>query len=136
MTFQPGLHSGMLVSAVVVHHQELLRFLRRLDQEFPGEIPLHFVAMPFEALSYHSSLQDFQRREQSGRPIALVVMRHGAATTLLDGQTWLRAVQRLDLALFIYAQHDRLLGWIQVQTHHIRQLLQSWMQPCAPSPKG
>ena len=24
-------------------HQELLRFLRRLDQEFPGEIPLHLV---------------------------------------------------------------------------------------------
>jgi transposase len=24
-------------------HQELLRFLRHLDQEFPGEIPLHLV---------------------------------------------------------------------------------------------
>jgi DDE superfamily endonuclease len=24
-------------------HQELLRFLRRLDQEFPGETPLHLV---------------------------------------------------------------------------------------------
>ena len=24
-------------------HQEFLKFLRRLDQEFPGEIPLHLV---------------------------------------------------------------------------------------------
>src|SRR5271165_859083 len=55
--------------------------------------------------------------------MALVVMRHGSATPLLHGQTRLRTVQCLDLALLVETQHQRLLGWIQVQSDYVGQLL-------------
>src|ERR1700732_1806124 len=50
------------------------------------------MAMPLEALSDHTSLQDLQGREQSRCPIPFVVMRHGAAAALLNRQTgWVRS---------------------------------------------
>jgi hypothetical protein len=45
--------------------------------------------------------------------------RQGSAATLFHGQARLRAIQRLDLALFIHAEHDRLLGRIEIEAHHI-----------------
>ena len=55
--------------------------------------------------------------------MALVVMRHGAASPLLHRQARLRPIQRLDLRLFIHAQHHRLVRGVEEDAHHIRQLL-------------
>jgi hypothetical protein len=47
------------------------------------------------------SRENFPSGEQgSSRPVAFVVVRHGSATALLDGQSRLRAIQRLNLAPF------------------------------------
>ena len=35
----------------------------------------------------------------------------------------LRALQRLALALLVHAPHQRALRWIQIQLHHVAQLL-------------
>jgi len=40
------------------------------------------------------------------------------------GQQWLCALQRLDLALLIDAQHQRMIGRIQVQTRDVAHLLE------------
>ena len=40
-----------------------------------------------------------------------------------ERQNRLRAIQRLDLALFVYAQHDRAIGRIQVQAHDVPHFL-------------
>jgi len=42
-------------------HQEFLRFLRRLDQEFPGPIPLHLV-MDNYGTHQHSKVRDWLQR--------------------------------------------------------------------------
>jgi len=36
----------------------------------------------------------------------------------------LSALQGLDLALLVHAQHQRLIGWIEVQPHYVTHLLE------------
>ena len=42
-------------------------------------------------------------------------MSHGAATPFLQRQAWLGAVQRLDLALFVGAEHDGMFWRIEIE---------------------
>ncbi len=56
---------------------------------------------------------------ERGRSVALVVMRKRLRAPLLQRQPWLSAVQRLDLAFFVAAKHQRVLGWIQIQTDDV-----------------
>ena len=51
-------------------------------------------------------------------------MGHRAASPLFDRQPRLCTIQCLNLALFVYAEDDRLLRGIQVQTHHVSHLFQ------------
>ncbi len=88
------------------------------------------MAVVLVALTDHLSLQKFQSGKKRRGPIALVVVGHRAAASLFQGQAGLGAVQRLNLALLIDAQHDGLLGWIEVEPDHVGQLLQ---KPQIPS---
>lgn len=62
-------------------------------------------------------------REQRGCPVALVIMRHRGRTTLLERQSRLGPVERLDLLLLINAKHDGPLGRIKVKPDDIGDLL-------------
>jgi hypothetical protein len=64
-------------------------------------------------------LQQIEGSEQSGRAVALVIVRHSSATTLLQGQAGLRAVQSLNLALFINTKNDGFVGWIEIEADNI-----------------
>ena len=70
------------------------------------------MAVALITLSYHLALRQFQGREQRGGAVALVVVGHGPAAPLLHGQAGLSTIQGLQLALFIHAQHHRLLRWV------------------------
>ena len=60
--------------------------------------------------------------------MTLVVVGHRAAASLLDRQARLRPVQSLHRALFVDAEHYRVLRRIQIQPHHVVQfLLKSWV---------
>jgi len=56
--------------------------------------------------------------------MALIIMGHGAGAALLDRQPRLGAVERLDLALLVDAQHHRLVRWAQVEADDI-------LDPCS-----
>lgn len=75
--------------------------------------------MPFVKIADDFPLQQIEGGEERGRPVALVIMRHGSAPALLHGQAGLSAVQSLNLALFIDAQHQSMIGRIQIQTRDI-----------------
>src|SRR5207302_5222851 len=94
----------------------LLQALKKL-QEF-------LMAVARVALSDHLSLQDFQGSEQGGGSVAFIVMSHGSAPALFQGRARLRAVEGLNLALFVHAEHEPLLRWIQIETYNVGQLLQ------------
>ena len=60
MTLQPGLQPGMLVRAVVVHHQVQGTCPRKFLVQTPQKSQEFLVTMSFEALTDQGPLQDFQ----------------------------------------------------------------------------
>jgi hypothetical protein len=56
------------------------------------------------------AFQDIQGGEQGGGTVALVVVSHGGATSFFHRQTGLGAIEGLDLALLVEAEHDG-VGW-------------------------
>src|ERR1700735_1671875 len=91
--FEPALHSGVLVGAIIIHHhmQPDLAGKRRIQtlQKFQKLL----VAMARITLTDALALRDFQGGEQRRRAVALVVVGHRSTATLLERQSWLRAVQ-------------------------------------------
>lgn len=75
-----------------------------------------------KALADNIVLQELEHSKQTRCANAFVVMRHHTGAALLQGQCGLSAIERWGLAL-IHAQHDRLIGRIQIQRHHIGELL-------------
>ena len=54
--------------------------------------------------------------------VTFVVMGHGSSAPLLEGKTWLGAVEGLDLALLVESEDNGPLRGIDVETHHVAQL--------------
>jgi len=75
------------------------------------------MAVPVVAHADHGAIQRIHSREQSGSPVTLVIVSHGPATPLLQRQSGLGAVERLDLTLFIRAQHDGVFRRVEVKTN-------------------
>ena len=89
----------------------------------------NLMPVPRIALSDHAAFEDLQGGKQRRGAVAVVVMRVGAATPALERQTGLRAIQRLNLTLFIAAQHDRVLGRRQVNADHVGEFFQKLRAP-------
>ena len=81
------------------------------------------VAMPSHAAPDHGSIEEVERGEQRGRAVALVVMGHRPAFSGLERQARLRAVERLDLALLVDRDDDRVLGRVHVEADDVLDLL-------------
>lgn len=84
--------------------------------EFPMPVALNVS-------SGHGSIQHIERGKQGRSPVAFVVMRHGRPATTLEWQARLRAINRLNLALFIGREHDGMGWWRDVEPDDIVKLL-------------
>ena len=58
-------------------------------------------------------VEHVERREQGGGAVSKVVVGHSFDVSQPHREHPLGALQRLNLALFIHAQHQRLVGWIE-----------------------
>lgn len=83
------------------------------------------MPMTLEALTDYPALEGIKGREQRGCAVALVIMGHCAGSTLLHRQAGLCEVKRLDLALFVHAQHDRVIRRVHVNSDNIGHFLLS-----------
>jgi hypothetical protein len=81
------------------------------------------MTVALHALADDLTFQDIERGEESGCTVAFIVVGHGSRAALLHRQTGLGAVQRLDLAFFIEAEDQRVLGWVEIKPDHIFELL-------------
>src|SRR5271156_4165492 len=106
MAFEPSSNMGMLVGGEVVDdgvdrlsHGNL--FLD--DVEEANEL---LMAMALHVAADDGSVEHVHGCEQRRRAVPLVVVRHGSGATLLQGQSGLGAVERLNLALFVDRQDD------------------------------
>ena len=77
------------------------------------------MAVPLHALADDLAGGDVEGGEQRRGAVALVVVRHGAGAALLQRQPGLRAVERLDLALLVDAQHQRLVRRVEVEADDV-----------------
>ena len=59
------------------------------------------MAMALHFPANHRAVEDVHRGKQRRCAVSPVVVRHGSGATLLQGQSGLRAVERLNLALFV-----------------------------------
>lgn len=120
---EPGNHLRMFVCGVVVYDQMQVEFLWCLFvDQFQKSNPL-LMTMSLLAGSDDLALGRVNRGKQGGCTVPLVIVSHGAAAASVNREALLRAVQGLNLGLFIATEHERVFGWIKVQAHDVPQLL-------------
>jgi hypothetical protein len=80
------------------------------------------MSMTGHGFTDYRAIEDVERGKESGRAVALIVMRHRAATALFNREPLLRSIPGLNLAFLIHTQHQRFIRRIQVQAHPIVEL--------------
>lgn len=121
---QPGLNLWCTVSPVVVHDDVQGLAGGKLAIDPPQKLQKLLVSVSFVKIADDLPPQQIEGSEQSSRPVALVIVRHSSAAALLEGQAGLRAVQSLNLALFINTKHDGFVGWIEIEADNIGQFFE------------
>src|SRR6266446_770940 len=122
MLDQPLGNVVMLMGAVIVQYQVQVQTAGDLSIKLAQELQIFLMSMTRHTRTDHGAVQHVESGKESRRAVPLIVVRHGAATTLLNRQPWLRSFQSLNLALLIHTQYQRFIGWIQVQAHHVVKL--------------
>jgi hypothetical protein len=80
-------------------------------------------AVSLVAFADHLAGSNVERGEQRGRAVTLVIVGAPLGLAGAHRQQWLGAVERLDLALFVYAQHQRPVGRRQIELDDVAHLL-------------
>ncbi|MDQ1404869.1 MAG: hypothetical protein QOG55_498, partial [Acidobacteriaceae bacterium] len=119
MRGQPALHAGMLVRGVVVHDEVDGQSLGNAGVDLFQKMEILLMAMAALAPTDHSAAGQIQSGEQRGGAMANVVVSYPFDVTQPHGQQGLSALQGLDLALFIDAQHHGFVRRMQIQPHDI-----------------
>jgi putative transposase len=79
--------------------------------------------MLLHAGANHRPIQGIKSGKQGGGAVTLVIMGHGSAAPLLDGQAGLGAVERLNLRLLIDAEDHGVRGWCDIEAGDVVKLL-------------
>ena len=81
------------------------------------------ITVPVLAQADCGAIKNPHGREERGGSVALVVVRHGFAESLPRWGLRLHAIERLDLALLIGAQHSRVFRPVETEPHAGLQFL-------------
>ena len=119
MPLQPGSDAGMPMSSIVIEDEMEGDLAGELGVQAPQEFEELLMAVAWVALSNDLTFGHLKCGEKGSGPVALVVVSVGPTPALLEGKARLCAVQRLDLALLIHAQHHRLDGRVHVQADDV-----------------
>src|SRR3990172_46532 len=123
MLGQPALHLRMVVRAVVVQDQVDVQLRRNALIDLAQELAELDIAVTRIAGADHRPFERVQGGKQGRGAVALVVVCHSPATPLLERQAGLRAVERLDLRLLVDTEDDGFVWRIEIDSHHIGELL-------------
>ena len=103
MLTQPVLDVGGLVGSIVVYDQMEIQPLRCFLVDPLEESQELLLSVFGHTLADHFPIEEMEGRKEGSRAMSLVVMGHRTGTALLHRQPRLRAIQCLNLALFIHA---------------------------------
>src|SRR5437660_9542872 len=120
---QPASDERSLVGAVVIHDE--------MDRQGGGDSGIDRVeelselkrTMPPVELAEDLAGLEIEGRKQRGRAVAFVVVGPTLDLARAHWQQRLRPIERLNLRLLVHAEHDRMLGRIHVQAHHVTHLV-------------
>ena len=110
---------GMLVGRIVVEHDMDLLAGRHLILDDVQEADELLVGVALHAPADDAAFEHVEGGKQCGSAVPLIVVRHCAAASLLQRQTRLGAVERLDLAFLVHRQHDGMLRRVDVEAHDV-----------------
>ena len=123
MSLQPFDYVRMLVGGVVVGDQMEIKVRRRVLVNGSQELDELLVPVPIQTATDDGAVEQVQGRKQGRGAIALVVVGHGSRPALFQRQPRLGSIERLNLALLVHRQHQRLVRRIEVKSDDIDQLL-------------
>src|ERR1700751_5081536 len=110
MTIEPFADFRVLVGRIVVEDDVDSLVGRDLSLDLVEKADELLMPMFLHAAPDDLALKDVDGCEQRGGAVALVVVGHSSGAPLLQRQTWLGTVERLDLALLLDRQHDGMRG--------------------------
>ena len=119
---QPGPDLGVLVGAVVVHHQMDVQIFRDGHLDLAQEAQELLVPVAGLALGDHLAGGDVQSGEEGGGAVPDVVVGDAFHVAQAHRQQRLGAVQGLDLRLLVDAEHHRLVRRVQVEADDVPDL--------------
>ena len=120
---EPRFDRRGFVSCVVVEHQVDVEIGRRGLLDRGQELAEFDRPMTLVAAADDSAGGDVQGGEQRSRAVALVVVAASLDLTRPHRQQRLGAVERLDLRLFIDAQHQGAVGRIDIKPDNVAHLV-------------
>src|SRR5215813_3121352 len=123
MLEEPALYSGRLVRPVVVEHEVDIEMLLHAPVDALEELDELLCTVPRMALADDQAGLHIERSKQRRGAVALVIVGHRRRAALLQRKARLGAIQRLNLALFVDAQHQRSIRWVHVEPDDISHLL-------------
>ena len=120
---EPSADQRGLVRPVVVHDDVHVQVGRYLDIEGGQEGAKLDRAMPPTNLTQHVSRLHFQCGKERRRPVPFVVVGPPFSLARAQGEQRRRAIQGLDLWLFVDAEDRGVLRRIEIQPHDVADLV-------------
>jgi len=123
MAFHPGVDPRMFVRPIIVDDQVQGQGARRLGVDALEEPDKLLMPVTRHAIPDDFAIEHAQGRKEGRGAIALVVVGLSSRNPRPQGEQGLRAVEGLNLALLVDAQHQGFVGRIEVEAHDILELL-------------
>ena len=120
---QPSSYSGMLVSGVVVDDEMNVEILRHAGIEAAEEGEKLLMPVAGLAFGEDGAGGDVEGSKQRGGTVADVIVGDAFPVAQSHGQHGRGAVQGLNLAFFVHAQHQGVLGRVQIEANDIPHFL-------------
>src|SRR5580704_17269120 len=113
----------MFVGGVVVDDQMNVQLRRDAVVEAAQKREKLLMPVPRFAFGENGPGGDDQRSKQSRRSVADVIMGNALHIAEPHRQDRLSSIQRLNLALFVHTELQRVIGWDEIKPHDIAHLL-------------
>ena len=122
ISLEPRFDLLVLMGGVIVTNDMDFFSVRNIAADQVEKANPFLMAMLFHTGADDLAAERIHRGEQRGCAVALVIMSHCLAATLLERKSWLSSVQSLDLAFLIAREDQRMLGRVEIQTDDVFEL--------------
>lgn len=120
---EPGPDLRVLVRRVVVDHQVEIEVARDIGFDVLQEAQELLMSVAGAALRDDLTVGDIESGEQRRRSMPIVVVGHPFDVAEPQRQDRLATFKRLDLRLFVDAENEGVIWWIQIQTNNVPDLV-------------